>query len=403
MLATGCPTTVPFLTGSLRPCNVRSNPRRGEMMTEKVRLEVLTTPSNGDGVRRQIEKTIESNRKNFDFVMKQIPHMESAVETLQNGHGDLLAMSAHQWKDLPTQGLSIVGVLPRREPTWVLVSEDKPEYLLSKAIVVCDNVLLRRQMRRLRADLNLMTSEAFAQHISNTHRFESLEREDRIHWLEEMRQDEVLDGYIVSRGEHAELKFKSRRHTLGLQRENPERTHFVPPPLHGFTLLVARNGFPSASVQIMCDNGAFIAHRMEVAFLASIGEELHPITGIFVEQRKISAILREANRSNDEQTLDGVLDIEKNIKTPGPRLEMRIETLNHHGTVTAGAERVCPVEESHMGMVNVLKEFQNLLEMMQMGHDEIPRQHTGLSEEFSMARPGLLDLSTIHSVSSEEE
>ena len=56
-----------------------------------------------------------------------------------------------------------------------------------------------------------------------------------------------------------------------------------------------------------------------------------------------------------------------------------------------------------MGMVNVLKEFQNLLEMMQMGHDEIPRQHTGLSEEFSMARPGLLDLSTIHSVSSEEE
>jgi hypothetical protein len=153
----------------------------------------------------------------------------------------------------------------------------------------------------------------------------------------------------------------------------------------------------------MCDNGAFIAHRMEVAFLASIEEELHPITGIFVEQRKISAILREANRSNDEQTLEGVLDIEKNIKTPGPRLEMRIETLNHYGTVTAGAERVCPVEESHMGMVNVLKEFQNLLDMMQMGHDEIPRQHTGLSEEFSMARPGLLDLSTVHSVSSEEE
>ena len=117
----------------------------------------------------------------------------------------------------------------------------------------------------------------------------------------------------------------------------------------------------------MCDNGAFIAHRMEVAFLASIEEELHPITGIFVEQRKISAILREANRSNDEQTLERVLDIEKNIKTPGPRLEMRIETLNHHGTVTAGAERVCPVEESHMGMVNVLKEFQNLLEMMQDG------------------------------------
>ncbi|DAC32790.1 MAG TPA: hypothetical protein HA356_02110, partial [Candidatus Poseidoniaceae archaeon] len=77
--------------------------------------------------------------------------------------------------------------------------------------------------------------------------------------------------------------------------------------------------------------------------------------------------------------------------------------LNHHGTVTAGAERVCPVEESHMGMVNVLREFQNLLDMMLSGHDEIPRQHIGLPDEFSMARPPLLDLAEDHSDSSEEE
>ena len=403
MLATVLPTTVPFLTGCLRPCNVRSNPRRGEMMTEKVRLEVLTTPSNGDGVRRQIEKTIETNRTHFDFIMKQVPHMESAIQNLQGGHGDLLAMSAHQWKDLSHEGLTVVGVLPRREPTWVLVSEDKPEYLQSKAIVVCDSVLLRRQMRRLRSDLTLMDSHSFAESIAKGEAYAALAPEDRPHWLEELRQEEILDGYIVARGVHAELKFKARRHTLGLQRENPERTHFIPPPLHGFSLLVARNGFPSASVQMMCDNGAYIAHRMEVAFLASIPEALHPITGIFVEQRKIAAILREANRSHDEQTLEGVLDIDKRIITPGPRLEMRMETLNHHGTVTAGAERVCPVEESHMGMVNVLREFQNLLDMMLSGHDEIPRQHIGLPDEFSMARPPLLDLAEDHSDSSEEE
>ncbi|DAC32791.1 MAG TPA: hypothetical protein HA356_02115, partial [Candidatus Poseidoniaceae archaeon] len=274
-------------------------------MTEKVRLEVLTTPSNGDGVRRQIEKTIETNRTHFDFIMKQVPHMESAIQNLQGGHGDLLAMSAHQWKDLSHEGLTVVGVLPRREPTWVLVSEDKPEYLQSKAIVVCDSVLLRRQMRRLRSDLTLMDSHSFAESIAKGEAYAALAPEDRPHWLEELRQEEVLDGYIVARGVHAELKFKARRHTLGLQRENPERTHFIPPPLHGFSLLVARNGFPSASVQMMCDNGAYIAHRMEVAFLASIPEALHPITGIFVEQRKIAAILREANRSHDEQTLEG--------------------------------------------------------------------------------------------------
>ena len=373
------------------------------MMTEKVRLEVLTTPSNRDGVRRQIEKTIETNRTKFDFVMKQVPHMETAIETLKDGNCDFLAMSAHQWRDLEHNGLSIIGVLPRREPTWVLVSEDKPEYLQSKAIVVCDHMLLRRQMRRLRSDLTLMTSQAFAESIGKGETFAQLDDEDRVPWLEEFRQEEMLDGYIVNRGEHAALKFKARRHTLGLQRDNPERTHFVPPPLHGFTLLVARSGFPSATVQSMCDQGAFIAHRMEMAFLASISEDLHPITGIFVEQRKVAAILREANRSKDEHTIESVLDVEQKIKVSGPRLEMRIETLNHHGTVTAAAERVCPVEESHMGMVNVLKEFQILLETMQSEHEEIPRSHAGLSEEFSHARGPLLDLSEVHSDSLEEE
>ena len=180
--------------------------------------------------------------------MKQVPHMESAIETLKDGNCDFLAMSAHQWRDLEHNGLNIIGVLPRREPTWVLVSEDKPEYLQSKAIVVCDHMLLRRQMRRLRSDLILMTSQAFAESIGKGETFAQLDDEDRVPWLEECRQEEMLDGYIVNRGEHAALKFKARRHTLGLQRDNPERTHFVPPPLHGFTLLVARSGFPSATV-----------------------------------------------------------------------------------------------------------------------------------------------------------
>ena len=56
-----------------------------------------------------------------------------------------------------------------------------------------------------------------------------------------------------------------------------------------------------------------------------------------------------------------------------------------------------------MGMVNVLKEFQNLLDMMLSEHEEIPRQHIGLDEEFSMARPPLLNLEVDHSDSSEEE
>ena len=388
-------------------------------MTEKVRLEVLTTASQRDGVRLQIERCIEQNRNHFDFKLSQIPHIEAAIAALKQGTGDLVAMSALNWREHDVEGLSIVGILPRREPTWVLVSDDKPEYLISKARVVCDHELLRRQMRRLRNDLELVTSKQFASLIGKDEQFANLDEEDRIHWIEECRQDGLLEGYIVARGEHAALKFKARRHTLGLQRENPERTHFVPPPLYGFTLLVARTGFPSATVAPMVDTGAILSHRIEAALLDSLSKHLHGIIGIFVEQRKFKTVLKEAQRRGDDFTNEVFLDSQRAKSQSGPskwkqsvprkevpttpRIEIKVETLNAEGTVSASVERICTVEESHMGMVNVLKEFEILLETMQMEHEEMVRKFPGLPDEYNLSRPALLNLETHQASSSEEE
>lgn len=388
-------------------------------MTEKVRLEVLTTASQRDGVRLQIERCIEQNRNHFDFKLSQIPHIEAAIAALKQGTGDLVAMSALNWREHDVEGLSIVGILPRREPTWVLVSDDKPEYLISKARVVCDHELLRRQMRRLRNDLELVTSKQFASLIGKDEQFANLDEEDRIHWIEECRQDGLLEGYIVARGEHAALKFKARRHTLGLQRENPERTHFVPPPLYGFTLLVARTGFPSATVAPMVDTGAILSHRIEAALLDSLSKHLHGIIGIFVEQRKFKTVLKEAQRRGDDFTNEVFLDSQRAKSQSGPskwkqsvprkevpttpRIEIKVETLNAEGTVSASVERICTVEESHMGMVNVLKEFEILLETMQMEHEEMVRKFPGLPDEYNLPRPALLNLETHQASSSEEE
>ncbi len=394
-------------------------------MSERIRLEVLTTASRNDGVRLQIERSIETNRKDFDFKLSQLPHIESAIEALKNGTGDLMAMSALDWREYNVDGLSIVSVLPRREPTWVLVSDDKPEYLHQKALIVCDHELLRRQMRRLRSDLTLLTSEEFAKKIGKLDTFLDIDEEDRVHWIEECRQDELLEGFVVSRGEHSALKYKARRHTLGLQRENPERTHFVPPPLHGFTLLVSRTDFPPAKVPPMTDSGAYLSHRIEAALLDSLPEHLHSIIGIHVEQRKFKTILKEAQRSLDgDFTSDSLLDsneaqgkvsgkkltgaekwersVPKKGTSTSPRIEMKLETLNPMGTVSASVERICTTEESHMGMVNVLKEFEILLKTMEAEHEELARTLPGLPEDYNKAKPALLDLHTIQSSSEEE-
>ena len=81
---------------------------------------------------------------------------------------------------------------------------------------------------------------------------------------------------------------------------------------------------------------------------------------------------------------------------------MKLETLNYLGTVSASVERICTIEESHMGMVNVLKEFEVLLDTMEADHEEMVRTLPGLPDEYNMPKPALLDLHSVQSSSEEE-
>jgi len=74
-------------------------------MEERERLVILTTPSRDDGVRLQIERAVQTHGKHRDLLMKQLPHMETAIETLRGGTGDILAMSAFDWDRFDVEGL----------------------------------------------------------------------------------------------------------------------------------------------------------------------------------------------------------------------------------------------------------------------------------------------------------
>ena len=91
------------------------------------------------------------------------------------------------------------------------------------------------------------------------------------------------------------------------------------------------------------------------------------------------------------------------ISTPIAASMKKMETLNFLGTVSASAARICTVEDSHMGMIHVLKEFEILLETMQSEHEEMLRKFPGLPEEFNRAKPALLNLEDVQASSSEEE
>ena len=96
-------------------------------MSEKGRFEILLCPEMGDGVHTHVKKLIDNHPDSMTLVEKQVPHIESAIELLREGHGDLVAASGRWWFENRDKDLTATVVLPRRDPTRVLVGEDKPE------------------------------------------------------------------------------------------------------------------------------------------------------------------------------------------------------------------------------------------------------------------------------------
>ena len=384
-------------------------------MEEKPRLEVLTTPSNYDGVRLQVENLIVKNRDSFNFKMTELPHMEVAIESLKSGTADMLAMSIEQWKSLDVEGLKISAFLPRREPTWVLVGDDKPEYLPLNATVICPKKLIKRQLIRMRPDFLVYDLREFLELEKLSLDSEVVDDGGGLELLEKLRNDGSIDGYVISRGQFSQIKSRVRRHTLGMQREKPsqefERSTFISPPLEGFTVLVSREGFPISVVKNLNDTAAETCYTVENAIFESLSDELKEICGVFVEQKKLSTILKQYVKLIDDSY---ALKIGENYLIPskkktrdlrtkwnpsrniiqGPRICIYFELLSKNSNVSLELVRIEPILENRYdrGKNVLIQEIKFLVELLQQDHDELKRLINGLPEEYRLARSGLLEL-----------
>ena len=384
-------------------------------MEDKPRLEVLTTPSNYDGVRLQTENAIVKNRDSFNFKMSEFPHMEVAIETLKKGTGDLLAMSINQWKSMDVEGLKICAFLARREPTWVLVADDKPEYLPFGAKIICEKELIKRQLLRMREDLTINRLDESVEAKSLNYDLNEIGVEDELEMLEQLRNEKLIDGYVISRGKFSQIKSRVRRHTLGMQREKPsqefERSKFISPPLEGFTVLVSREGFPITMISDLNDIAAQTCYHIENAIYESLSDELRQISGLFVEQKKLSTILKQYVKLIDESY---ALKIGENYLIPsakkgrdsrtkwspskdvipGPRICIYFEVLGENSDVSLEMVRIEPISESKFerGKNVFIQEIKFLVDLLQQDHDELKRVISGLPEEYNSAKPGLLKL-----------
>jgi hypothetical protein len=334
-------------------------------ITEEGRFEILLCPEMGDGVHTHVKKLIDNHPEDLVLVERQVPHLETAIQLLREGHGDMVAVSGKWWYENRSNDFVASIVLPRREPTRVLVSEDKPEYIPKGGIIIADCEIVRRQMIRLRKDIQVSLPQEFGEAPEDVF--------ERTLWLEELRKEGDIDGYIIPRALHAALPFRTRRHTLGMQRENPERFRFIPVPLDGFTILISRQDFPLIGLSQITDLGAAVSLRLEMMILDNIDTEMHNKVALLIEQRKVGTILREAHRTGDDLANLGIVNDKDEIKSSKIRIDLALETVNKDGTVTAGVEKVFPPAESHSATLTVLNNWNSLLKIMRDPPEEETR------------------------------
>ena len=98
--------------------------------------------------------------------------------------------NGNQWKSIDTEDLQICAFLARREPTWVLVSDDKPEYLPFGGKIICEKKLIKRQMLRMRDDLIVMTIQEFFQaELTDAYPEDSIDVGEELDLLETFRKN----------------------------------------------------------------------------------------------------------------------------------------------------------------------------------------------------------------------
>lgn len=334
-------------------------------MTEEDRFEILLCPEVGDGVSTHAMKFIDSSPDGLNLIEKQVPHVETAIQLLIDGHGDMVPVSANWWYNNRVKGLSSNLVLPRREPTRVLVGEDKPEYIPKRGIIIADCDIVKRQLIRSRKDIKVMLPEELGEAPDDVF--------ERVEWLESLRLEGEIDGYTTTRALHSSLPSRARRHTLGMQRQDDTRARFIPVPLEGYTVLLTREDFPISRFSRVMDAGAALSLRLEMTILDSIEENMLDKIGLIVEQRKVRTILTDVGNRGRTLGFENPLTEWKTFTTVSesqgpkdsdPRIDIILETVSKDGMVTTSVERIFPLEESHSGAHNLVFNWNQLLMVM---------------------------------------
>ncbi len=311
----------------------------------------------------------------IDLEITPVTTLEEAIEGLKEGELDLLAMPARllhgRQIELLEAGCQVLGARTPRRPARFFVSENRIWYQPKGAIILCDDKIIRRQLKRARRGLRLLSSEAYASIHEIEDRPDS--DDDIARWMEKLRRNGDIDGFVTSREVFNSIHCSSRRTVLGIDPEEREGDRYLPVPYADLVVLIGRSGFPKKLIQQISELEGETVWWVQDNLIGGLSESKLDRIAILVRHRQVGAIMRQAEEFFD-LTMETVFhDPEGKTETTEVHVEIRMEFVSDDGMQTISLERLVPISSVESSAIALAKDWER---MLATASNPIPEQRT---------------------------
>mgnify|MGYP001326361612 FL=1 len=333
----------------------------------RIQFGTLSIPS--CPVDKYMEKFLDSEESpELEIELKSCKNLSLALKKLENGELDLLALPAENLHgkqlEMYNANCEVLGARTPRTPNMILVSENKIQYQPKSAIILSDSKLVRRQLRRARKGLRVLSVIAFAEIYNLDLEFDN--ELSKYSWMEELRLNGDIDGYAIPRVIYSQIDINERRHSLLPDPNNLGDSHFLPQPYSDLVIIIGRKNFPRSISELFSEVEGDTIWKMQDYFLSSIDEKELEGIGILVRHRKLSTLMTQAEKHKDLIMEQSFHDLEGEVITNEILVEFRIEKISNNGKKTISLQRVIPYSKFQIAMVATEKDWKKILDRAEM-------------------------------------
>jgi len=348
-----------------------------EVDAMKDRLEIVSLDHPDCLVSKHLNAFASSpEASEIELVIKSVDSLEAGLSALVEVECDLFALPARllhgKQLEMLQAGCKVVGSRTPRRPAKVLVSENKLWYQPRGAIILADSQIIRRQLRRSRRGLRVLSPKAY----SGIHEVElpDGDSESLARWMESLRAEGAIDGYVTSRDVYDSIYPDERRHVLGVDALDRGSEIYLPVAYSDLIVFIGRKAFPIRLSNLISEKEGESAWWVQNHLLGSFSEEELDRVGILVRHRQVGTIMRKAQEFFDLAMENAFHDPEGEVPDTAVHVETRIEVISKNGVRTLSMERVMPYSLLESATITMLKDWEILLANTTANLPEHPRE-----------------------------